>query len=191
MTEDKELKKIPTFLPKLNLFLIIIFAAVCVIYLSEQHKEYLDQDIKINKIEAQIARLSKSVSQVEEKVSDIDEKTKEIRIEHFLEQFNDVVDFTNTSIQELDQGFMLSEAGQSEHLTGIKFTGRVINTQSVQHRNVTFKITVSGLSKEFSINQISSGNSTRFSVYIPDLTADKARYAKIEYLRSTVSYYTK
>jgi len=122
-------------------------------------------------LEQQISLLSESVSQAEKKVNKIDESTKEIRYKYFLDQIGNVVDFTISSIQDLDNGFLLTQSAQTEHLTGIKFTGRIINTQSVKHKNVTFKITVSGQSKEFTINQISSGNSTRFSVYIPDIKA--------------------
>jgi len=111
-----------------------------------------------------------------------------------LEQFlgkKSQVDFTVPTIQDLAKGFMLSDAAQKKHLSGIKFTGRIINTQSVKHKSVFFMITVSEVSKEFIINQISSGNSTRFSVYIPNLKAEDARFAKIEYIRSMVNFLTK
>ena len=101
------------------------------------------------------------------------------------------VDFSNTSIQTLGNGFMLSQATQNKHLTGIRFTGRIINSQSVDHLNSTFNISVDGENKEFTINRISSGNSTAFNVYIPDISAENSRLAQISYVRSSVSYYTK
>ena len=66
------------------------------------------------------------------------------------------VDFSVSNIQPLSDGFMLSKASQEKHLTGIKFKGRIINTQSVNHRNVTFSLSVNGKEKEFTINKISS-----------------------------------
>ena len=101
------------------------------------------------------------------------------------------VDFSVTTIQQLSDGFMLAEASQKKHLTGIKFTGRIINTQSVKHLDVTFNLSVNGKDKEFTINKISSGNSTGFNVYVPELSVNNARYAKIRYVRSSVSFYTK
>ena len=101
------------------------------------------------------------------------------------------VDFSVTTIQQLSDGFMLAAAAQEKHLTGIKFTGRIINTQAVKHLDVTFNISANGKNKEFTINKISSGNSTGFNVYIPELNANNARYAQIRYVRSSISFYTK
>jgi len=101
------------------------------------------------------------------------------------------VDFSVSTIQQLSDGFMLAEAAQKKHLTGVEFTGRVINTQSVQHLNATFNISVNGKNKEFTINKISSGNSTGFNVYVPELSVQNARYAQIRYVRSSISFYTK
>ena len=103
----------------------------------------------------------------------------------------ETVDFSVKTIQPLSNGFMLSKAAQDKHLTGIKFTGRIINTQSVDHLNVKFNLSVNDINKEFTINKISSGNSTAFNVYIPDISAESARYAQISYVSSTVYYYTK
>lgn len=101
------------------------------------------------------------------------------------------VDFSVTTIQQLSHGFMLAQASQKKYLTGIKFTGRIINTQSVKHRDVTFNLSVNGKNKEFTINKISSGNSTGFNVYVPELSVNNARYAKIRYVRSSIFFYTK
>jgi hypothetical protein len=101
------------------------------------------------------------------------------------------VDFSVATIQQLADGFLLSQASQDEHLTGMKFRGRIVNTQSVAHHNVTFTISVGDQSKEFVINKISPGNSTGFDVYLPEISADKARFADITYVSSSVSYYTK
>lgn len=101
------------------------------------------------------------------------------------------VDFSLTTIQQLSDGFMLADASQKKHLTGIEFTGRIINTQSINHSDATFNLSVNGKNKEFTINKISSGNSTQFNVYIPELDVNNARYAQIKYIRSSISFYTK
>ena len=68
-----------------------------------------------------------------------------------LNSINDIqktVDFSLTTIQQLSDGFMLVEASQKKYLTGIQFTGRIINTQSVNHSDVTFNLSVNGTNKE-------------------------------------------
>ncbi|MBC8554943.1 MAG: hypothetical protein ISR73_02580 [Gammaproteobacteria bacterium] len=101
------------------------------------------------------------------------------------------VDFSVSNIQKIDDVFMLTTASQEEHLTGVQFKGRIINSQSVDRSNLTFTLNVDGISKEFTINKISSGNSTGFNVYIPELSIHNARYAKIEHESSQISYLTK
>ena len=101
------------------------------------------------------------------------------------------VDFSLTTIQQLSDGFMLTDTSQKKHLTGIEFTGRIINTQSINHSDVKFNLSVNGKNKEFTINKISSGNSTEFHVYIPELDFNNSRYAQIKYIRSSISFYTK
>ena len=96
-----------------------------------------------------------------------------------------------SNIQKIDDVFMLAGASQKERLTGVDFTGRIINTKSVDHLNLKFTLTVNNISKSFTINKISSGNSTGFSVYIPELAINNARYAKIEYESSQIAYLAK
>ena len=66
----------------------------------------------------------------------------------------------------------------------------MINTQSVDHTNITFELTIGGQTKQFTINRVSSGNSTAFTVYLPDVSKESARYGRFAYQNSTVSYYT-
>ncbi|KAF3982366.1 MAG: hypothetical protein HFP81_00160 [Methylococcales symbiont of Hymedesmia sp. n. MRB-2018] len=98
------------------------------------------------------------------------------------------VDFSVSNIQRIDDVFMLTSASQKEHLTGVQFKGRIINTQSVDRSNLKFTLNIDGNSKNFTINKISSGNSTGFNVYIPELSIHNARYAKIEHESSQISY---
>jgi len=101
------------------------------------------------------------------------------------------VDFSVSNIQQIDNVFMLTGATQEKHLTGVKFSGRIINSQAVDHLNIEFTLSVGEASKEFTINRISSGNSTGFNVYIPELSLKSARYAKIEYVSSQIAYLAK
>lgn len=125
--------------------------------------------------------LSKQASDLEVRVYELQAVTEELRLKHN-------VDFTVTDIQEFGDGFALSRAAQQEHLTGIRFTGRIINKSSVNYLNTTFEIRVGGESKEFMINRISAGNSTGFNVYVPGLPATQAATGQLRFVRGTVSY---
>jgi len=187
--ETKEAKA--SNLPKINFFLLFVIGAGGAIganWFSEQlnsykiEKYFLQERVKV--LETQNKELSDNVNSIQESI-------KNIQYEYFLKQLSNIIDFTVSGIQTVGDGFMLTRAEQEAHLTGIKFKGRILNTQSVRHRNITFKLTVNKIEKNFTINQVSAGNSTSFEIYVPDLTAENARYGKIEYVESSVEYYTK
>ena len=159
---EKKEKTQASLLPKINLILIVIvIVGLCFLAVTTV--------VRLNEIDESIG----------------------IQAIQFPREISVTVDFTDPRIQEIGKGFKLVKAAQAKHLNGIKFLGRIINTQSVRYNNVTFRITVSDVSKQFTINQISAGNSTRFSVYVPDITVEDARFANIEYITSTIWYQTK
>ena len=93
-----------------------------------------------------------------------------------------IIDFTVPSVQTLaDHKFAVAQLSQEEHLTGIKFRGRIINMTAVDFEGVTFELRVAGEGKEFTISRISSGDSTGFEVYVPDLSANRAETGQIHY----------
>jgi len=129
------------------------------------------------------------IVQLRDEITRIDSTMLEMRLKIYdLEPpyYSDRIDLSDPEIQSIDEQFMLCRTSVEEHLTGIKVKGRVINATALRHDNVTFRITLGVHSKEFTINRISSGNSTPFSVYIPDVPIEESRYAKIEYVRATV-----
>jgi len=90
-----------------------------------------------------------------------------------------ILDFTVDSAQVIGDGFLLSDAAQEEHLTGIKFSGRIANTKATAVSVATFKLMVAGHEKDFTVSRISPANSTAFEVYVPDLLPSFAREARI------------
>jgi hypothetical protein len=89
------------------------------------------------------------------------------------------VDFTVDGAQDIGDGFLLSDAAQEEHLTGVKFKGRIANTRSTAISAATFMLLVAGQEKEFTISRISPANSTAFEVYVPDLEPAFAKEGRI------------
>lgn len=121
----------------------------------------------------------------------VDEQSTRYKMLYELLASRYTVDFSVRELQPVNDRFFLGEASQEQHLTGVKFTGRIINSLAVDHTEVTFDLKVAGQSKEFVINRISSGNSTAFNVYIPELRIEDARYAQIEYKHSKVHFRTR
>ena len=141
------------------------------------------------------------LSSVESRVQYLEERETVISTQLFTQSLaisrisidtdSTIIDFSIPGVQDIGEGFSVVQASQEEHLTGIRFTGRVINREAVDHTSVKFQVMVSGKSQGFMINRISSGNSTAFNVYVPDLDASESRYARVQYLGSTVAFRTK
>ena len=83
---------------------------------------------------------------------------------------------------------MVVGSSVNPHLTGVKIKGRIINSTALARENIEFEITIAGKTKKFSINRISSGNSTGFEVYVPDVPIDKVNIAKFEKISSYALY---
>ena len=100
-----------------------------------------------------------------------------------------IIDFTVPSVQTLsDHKFAVAQLSQEEHLAGIKFKGRIVNMTAVDFEAVTFELKASGKGNSFTISRISSGDSTGFEVYVPDLPAEQAKFGQIIYRGGMVSY---
>lgn len=190
MEEEKQ-KESPSSLSKINFFLALALAAAIALVVNWLQEELNSENIDMIFLQEQVKELETKNNELAEELSKLKEGVSNIQYEYFLEKLSNVIDFSVPSIQTVGDGFMLSRAEQEAHLTGIKFRGRILNTQSIQHKNITFKLTVNKIEKTFTINQISAGNSTSFEVYVPDLSAEDARYGSIKYVESTVVYYTK
>lgn len=99
------------------------------------------------------------------------------------------IDLSLDGIQDIGGGFMVSRLAAEERPDGVKVTGRVINTTSIKHRQLRFRMTLGERSEVFEINLISPGNSTGFAVLLPDAQLAGSGFARIEYLNSTVTYF--
>ena len=128
------------------------------------------------------------------KIDSLKNQLSDFQLKFLIEKLKNtkgLVDLTSSSIQEIGDGFMVVDLDLKQHLTGIKVFERIINYTALNHQNVNFSIKIGEQEKSFFINRISSGNSTRFSVYIPDVPVEKTNWATIKYHKSTVSYYTR
>jgi len=101
------------------------------------------------------------------------------------------VDLTSKNVQKINESFTVSIDEVEPHLTGIKIRGEIINTSGLTHRNIKFDVTVAEQTKELHIlEEIKSGYSRNFDLYIPDVPIEKSKYAKIEYISFVMRWHS-
>jgi hypothetical protein len=103
-------------------------------------------------------------------------------------QLRGSVDLTKTNFQPLEGGFAIAISGVSSHLSGIKISGEILDTQSVAHEQAKFNVNVGGQENEFRVDRVRPGYAVKFSVYVPDVKAKDARFARFEFKESTLRY---
>jgi hypothetical protein len=186
VTQTKQHRKLNISLVLVTIFIIAI-CAFALLTIKERTK--INDEILM--LQYTNYNLEEKNNELNEKLVKINAEIQEMRMDFLMRKLSGLIDFSTSNVQEIGNGFFLVKAEQEEHLTGIRFKGRVINAQSIAHNNVEFKLTASENTKEFTINQISAGNSTEFSVYIPDVKASDVRFGRVEYVSSSISYYMK
>ena len=145
---------------------------------------------QVDELKRNTTKLYADLEEINGKVVENHKAIIKVALDNILQK-NGNVDFTSSQIQDIGSGFSVVSLEMKKHLTGIKFSGRIINTQSVRHKNATFMIKVGDKEREFTINMISPGNSTAFRVYVPDVKPEDAQYGEIHFKRSTVVYYVR
>jgi hypothetical protein len=99
------------------------------------------------------------------------------------------LDLRQTGVQDIGHGFMVVRLAVEPSGAGARLRGRIINTSSVRHKRLEFRLLAAGRSESFRINLISPGNSTGFEVKLPGVAASDLQRGRIEYLGSTVNYF--
>lgn len=145
-------------------------------------RRLIDMNDRIAHLQSQVAELS---AKVEQNAIDVGKLEFEA-----LRSKPGYISLTESTIQDLENGFLASGMDLEEHLTGYRVKGRIINNQAVRHRSIKFRLTVADQAKEFVLNQLSPGGSRVFSVYLPDLKAEDVQFGRIEFIESQVAYST-
>jgi len=180
----KNLSKLAAALSSVALLLIFYI-------LNNAPQKQPDLAKELEPIKLEMQKMQKQYERLANDLSKIEANNREVYYDYLSRKYDNTVDFTTPSIQGIGDGFKVVESSQEEHLTGIKFKGRVINAQSIIYENVTFQLSVNGRTRKFTINRISPGNSTGFNVYVPDLKAEDAKYAKVKFIDGSVRYFTR
>lgn len=183
MEKEKNIKAKQGRLSKINLLLIIVIFATGQVFVNRGYQYMRSAEFAQCLADEKIKSLESRLEETEVKLSKLQGSMQEIELNLFSG-----IDFTDSDIQTISDHFLLVDAEQIEHLTGIKFKGSILNTQSVHYENVRFKLTVNKITKDFVVHNIPAGNSTNFTIYIPDINVKDARYGEIKYQESLVSY---
>jgi len=92
-------------------------------------------------------------------------------------------------VRDIGHGFLVSDLAVEPGVEGaVIVKGRVINTTSVAHAGLGFRVRVGEASGNFQIYRISPGNSTGFSLELPGVDPTQTHEARVEYVGSTVAY---
>ncbi len=92
-------------------------------------------------------------------------------------------------VRDIGHGLLVADLAIEPGAEGsVVVRGRVINTTSVAHAGLGFRVRVGDASGTFPIYRISPGNSTGFSIEIPGAADQPLEETTIEYLGSTVAF---
>lgn len=122
--------------------------------------------------------------------SDIqDLQMRVINLEKITDSLGKKVNLRIPSVQKIDTVFLVSKLSIKKYLTGVKVTGIMINSSSLEHNDARFRITINEVSREFAVSKIKPGSSKKFSVDVPDVNFEEVTEAEIRSLASSVSYF--
>jgi len=169
------------------LILLVVFAVLLQIRLIHR---FNNLELRFESIQNKSDSLALKVSSMDGIIATLESRSELNELMDDLERdLKGSVDLSTQDIQDIGHGFKVVGLSVTEHLTGVKVKGRIINATSLAHESLIFKITIGAQTKEFSISRISSGHSTGFNVYLPNVPTDRTSYGKIEYVRSFLRYY--
>lgn len=165
----------------LSVFVIAVASSVLVLFKSNSEFKK-----KITEFEDELSRQQKDIDTIHEN----NKKLKDGLLAYFTEMENKegAVNLTSDGLQDIGKGFTVGKIELKQHLTGVKVSGIVINSTSLNHSGVTFRIKIANSVQSFTVNEINSGASSPFSAYIPDIKLEETNFGNISYDNSTVSY---
>jgi len=131
-----------------------------------------------------------SIEAFEEKLTELENRIEKQELNELIRTgMRGHVDLASESIQDLDQnGMHVVGLAAKEELAGIRVSGRLLNTQSVAHTKIEMKVRIGGEEVSFDVKRVSPGSSTAFSVYVPNIKPEDARYATFTYQNSYMHY---
>lgn len=147
-------------------------------------------DDGLPQIERIQSRVQATESEVREVKSTIGRHSREMNALKFDEVRHTVgvIDLAKQSAQYIGKGFGVTRLRLEQLSTGFLIEGDMINMQSVKHSSPAFRITIGRQTEDFTMAEIDAGRSVPFAVFIPEVSMQAPRYARIDFVESTVWY---
>lgn len=98
------------------------------------------------------------------------------------------VNLMDPKFQQLHYGFAVSDLSLARKDNGVVVTGRLINGNSLTHRDVVFRIKIGNAGKEFAVRLLPPGGTAVFEVVLPNVPLDSAGTATLSKVSSAVVF---
>lgn len=182
---QKRTGKVPPLLV-VAVVLSLLIAVGAVLYAVSVNR---DVDERIINTETSISAINSSFAQRNEGFRQfVDETLIEFLgplISHLPQQ---EIDLTGQGWQDLGHGLRIVDISVSEHLTGVKVTGRLVNVLSVSQSRISFMIKIGDSGQTFEVvESIAPGYGALFEVYVPDVPLSSSNKATMTYVQSYMS----
>lgn len=131
-------------------------------------------------------------SQEEQKKTNATVEETANTLDALITDYHKSIDLTITSTQRLSDGslFMVGIDEVKQQMTGVKISGKLINMSSITYTGATFQISLIGAENTINVpKSIPPGGSIKFSVYVPDVKPENAKYAKLDFVSANISFY--
>lgn len=106
-----------------------------------------------------------------------------------LESWSPQVDLRASQLQNAGGDFEVGDLTVAADPGGARISGLIVNVSAVGHTMASFRFSARGIDRDFTVQHLPSGGSSRFSVDVPGLSADSALYGSIRLVSSTIQYH--
>jgi len=151
----------------------------------------LNRVITIESANKDLLSKVKSIQEEQKKTNATGKETANT-LDALITDYHKSIDLTITSTQRLSDSslFMVSIDEVKQQMTGVKISGKLINISSITYTGATFQISLIGAENSINVpKSIPPGGSIKFSVYVPDVKPENAKYAKLDFVSANISFY--
>lgn len=133
--------------------------------------------------------INNSIYRIEQANATISQDITVLRSMVLFEDKRSMVDLSEKSAQSIEDGFYITNLSIQPHMSGIKITGEIINSRSLEYSGATLKLDIMGSEKSIFINKIKPGFSSRFSTIMLNVDPKNTRYARMWMGNYTLHWY--
>lgn len=171
---------------KLNIIIPLIFSLISLIGVIYTQIQIIDRNKIIKTISDEYLKLKTQLDDANDSLNKIQVYIKDT-FEILLLIPNGDVDLTMNGMQDIGDGFYCTISNVSEHLSGIKIEGLVLNAKGITISNIVFKAKINDIIKDINYPVLKNGFAGKFTLYFPDTNAS-TNSINIKYDSSYINY---